>query len=334
MQTLTLLETTETPRPAFLRAGIGSILVHVVLLVVLTWVARLPAIPVETRLKVVDLRKSMPLVAPPRELTQKDPNRAKVSKQLDLESLTAPPQTQAQARQMKKFGGVPAPQAPTPAPPTPAVPEPPKMERPATLPALGLTPTLAPPVAPPPQIQAEEKPKLAFETPGTPSGSIKGNARIPAPPGSLNDVIRTMPRSGGGTVVGDAGDDISSISQLPGAKPAPGRNGSSLEMLSDPQGVDFKPYLIRVLAAVRRNWFAVMPESARMGRPGRTVIQFIVARDGKVPKLVIATGSGAEALDRAAVAGISASNPFPPLPPEFRGDQVRLQLVFSYNMPK
>jgi TonB family protein len=97
-------------------------------------------------------------------------------------------------------------------------------------------------------------------------------------------------------------------------------------------GVDFRPYLIRVLSSVKRNWLAVVPESARLGRRGRVVIQFAIAKDGTVPKLVIALPSGAEALDRAAVAGISASNPFPPLPAEFKGGQIRLQLNFSYNL--
>ena len=35
---------------------------------------------------------------------------------------------------------------------------------------------------------------------------------------------------------------------------------------------------------------------------------------------------------RAAVAGISASNPFPPLPGDFKGNQVRLQFNFAYNL--
>jgi TonB family protein len=48
---------------------------------------------------------------------------------------------------------------------------------------------------------------------------------------------------------------------------------------------------------------------------------------------VIADPSGTEAFDRAAVAGISASDPFPPLPQDYKGDQIRLQLTFSYNMP-
>jgi TonB family protein len=103
--------------------------------------------------------------------------------------------------------------------------------------------------------------------------------------------------------------------------------------MSDPMGVDFRPYLIKILSTVRRNWFAVIPETARLGRQGRVQIQFAVNRDGSVPKLVIATPSGTESLDRAAVAGISASNPFPPLPAEFKGLQVRLQFTFLYNVP-
>jgi len=113
---------------------------------------------------------------------------------------------------------------------------------------------------------------------------------------------------------------------------APPRQGSTLELLSDPMGVDFRPYLLRILTMVRRNWQAVIPESVRYGQRGRVVIQFAIRKDGQVPKLVIATSSGADALDRAAVAGISASNPFPPLPSEFKGDQIRVQFSFLYNM--
>jgi TonB family protein len=69
-----------------------------------------------------------------------------------------------------------------------------------------------------------------------------------------------------------------------------------------------------------------------LGRTGRVQLQFAIDRDGSVPKLVIAMESGTEALDRAAVAGVSASTPFPPLPSGFQGNQVRLQLTFSYNI--
>ncbi len=56
---------------------------------------------------------------------------------------------------------------------------------------------------------------------------------------------------------------------------------------------------------------AIVPDSARMGRRGLVLIQFSIDRSGGVPKLVIASTSGITAFDRAAVAGISASNPVP-----------------------
>jgi TonB family protein len=91
---------------------------------------------------------------------------------------------------------------------------------------------------------------------------------------------------------------------------------------------------MRILATVRQHWTAVIPESAKLGRRGKVAIQFSISRDGGVPKLVIATSSGADALDRAAVAGISASVPFPPLPNEYKGETVRLQFNFAYNIPR
>jgi len=83
-----------------------------------------------------------------------------------------------------------------------------------------------------------------------------------------------------------------------------------------------------------RNWLAVIPESAKLGRRGRVGIQFSISKAGSVPKLVIVANSGTDALDRAAVAGVSASNPFPPLPAEYKGDRIVLQFNFAYNMPR
>jgi TonB family protein len=100
-------------------------------------------------------------------------------------------------------------------------------------------------------------------------------------------------------------------------------------------GVDFRPYMAQILAAVKRNWANVMPESVlRLGRRGKTSIQIRIVRSGGVAKLVISSSAGSDPLDRAAVAGISASNPFPPLPAEFKGDHIDLQFNFAYNMPR
>lgn len=279
------------------------------------------------------------LVAPPVELTQTAPNRNKIGKEFSLENLVPhplvqvppaiPPMSRAQARPLRL-------------PPSSAaavLPEPPSVDTARSAPpaASALGSTNLP--GPPPQIQTEEKPKLAFESPyGARSGPAKPRGLAPPPiavprSGVMEATREAMRGSHGGTVVGDV--DLQGAPGIGGGYmqlPAPGKTASALEMISDPGGVDFKPYLIRVLAAVKRNWMMVYPESARLGRVGRVQIQFAIAHDGSVPKLVIAVPSGTDALDRAAVAGISASTPFPPLPADFHGNQVRLQFTFAYNM--
>jgi hypothetical protein len=45
----------------------------------------------------------------------------------------------------------------------------------------------------------------------------------------------------------------------------------------------------------------------------------------------LAAGSGDVALDRAAWGGVTASNPFPPLPGEFSGQYLALRFHFYYN---
>ena len=103
-------------------------------------------------------------------------------------------------------------------------------------------------------------------------------------------------------------------------------------ILSDTQGVDFGPYLARVVFIVRRNWYSIIPESARLGERGRVAVVFEILKDGSVPQLRLVASSGSDPLDRAAVAGIRASIPFPPLPEEFTGNHLVLQFIFLYNL--
>ena len=329
---LCLLEDVDRPQARRLAGvGVASLLANLLLLLGVTTLASIEGTPPLPARPPLDINKSTPLIFP-RELTQKAPNKAEVAKEVHLEDLL--PKLEVPA-QRKVFTPPPAPERQKAQNAAPTL-EPPTMAQ-AAPPALGTTPNIPAPPVPTPQIQAQEKPKLAFETPGVqgaPSSPQPGGiGRIATPHATVDDAVRKVARQGGGgLVIGDNTDEPGLGQQL-GRIPAPGRQASQVELLSDPQGVDFKPYLIRVLAAVRRNWFSVIPESVRFGRQGRVVIQFSISKAGSVPKLVIANASGTEALDRAAVAGISASNPFPPLPPEFKGDQIRVQLVFSYNVP-
>jgi TonB family protein len=104
------------------------------------------------------------------------------------------------------------------------------------------------------------------------------------------------------------------------------------QILSDTMGVDFDPYLLRVYLAVRRNWYSVIPEIARLGKRGRVVLQFHILRNGGVQRLVLEDPSGTPSMDAAAMSSIRLSDPFPPLPAEFPGADIRLRFVYFYNM--
>jgi len=289
---------------------------------------------------VVEARNATPLIAPPPEvlrqfrLTQKEPQQGAPAAEVNLAGLlprqgleSAPPGAPLPLRPPPKVF------APPGSPAAQARVEAPRIE----LPAQGVSSL---PAEPRPNLaaQVQDRPKLAFEQVGPPSGTPAGTQSGSGvrPRLTVDDVVKPMGRGAGGAgqIVGDLGAiESPGIAEMLRQPPSPGRPGSALQLLSDPQGVDFRPYMTQVLAAVKRNWMAVFPESARMGQRGRSVVQFSVNRQGQVPKLVIAITAGTQALDRAAVAGVSASVPFPPLPAEFKGNEIRLQLVFSYNMP-
>lgn len=287
-----------------------------------------------------------PLVLPPpTELTQRAPNKGKVTKEFDARAeapqraVNTPPARPPSAPrpQAQRPAVIPAP-APKATVPGPPMPEPPKLETPKEQPRAEM-PAVAQPVPqqPPPQIQTSEVPKLPLENVPPPHAPVApGRGRIPIPSTSMNDVMHDVIRgssNSGGLTIGDQGalgSGYGSINQSPGN----GTPGAALQLLSDPSGADFLPYIRQILQAIKRNWLAVQPESVRMGRRGKVIVQFQVRKDGVVDKVVFEQQSGADALDRAAVAGISASNPLPALPPEFKGDRIVLRLNFMYNMPR
>ena len=108
---------------------------------------------------------------------------------------------------------------------------------------------------------------------------------------------------------------------------------SNIDILSDTMGVDFGPYLNRVLSEVREHWYELIPEEARapLMKQGKVSIQFVIMKDGSVAGMHIFSPSGDVALDRAAWGGITASNPFQPLPNQFKGENLALRFHFFYN---
>jgi TonB family protein len=107
----------------------------------------------------------------------------------------------------------------------------------------------------------------------------------------------------------------------------------NLDVLSDTMGVDFGPYLQRVLHDVKVNWYNLIPESARppLMKKGKVSIQFAIMKNGTVQGMTLSGPSGDVSLDRAAWGGITNSAPFPALPSDFRGDYLLLRFNFFYN---
>jgi TonB family protein len=111
---------------------------------------------------------------------------------------------------------------------------------------------------------------------------------------------------------------------------APGRQVGQVDILSDAKGVDFGPYLKRIVPVVRQNWNVLIPKCAEMMK-GKLAIEFAITKDGNVADMRLVTRSGSTTLDRAAWGSITNSNPFPPLPKEFSGPYLALRFRYYYN---
>ncbi len=87
-------------------------------------------------------------------------------------------------------------------------------------------------------------------------------------------------------------------------------------------------YIRQVEQRVGQNWL-----QTSLGDPSaqvQTVASFVVTSSGRITDIEIEKESGIRSIDLAVMRAIQASNPFPPLPGEFRGKSVRFQAVFVY----
>jgi TonB family protein len=325
-----LLSWPQRPMRQWTAIGAASLAVHLVLFL---FAIQMPSMAGRARPQQTVIVHRIPLYLPPDVMTQKEPNRRKLSKQIDLADLLASQAARAQR-----------------ASPKPSVRrfELPKQSRVRPLntppqilpeaPAVAVNQPPGPlPVGAPDGIPAPPPPKPStgpFETVGM-QAPPSAHPKLAPPKSGVQAAIDSLSEKAAGRNL-IISDDVRSEPNrgMPGSLNRNGGQHAAVELQSDPQGADFKPYLTQILAIVRANWRRVLPESVRMGTlRGRTVVEFIIDRDGSIPKLVTADPSGFEPLDRAAVAGLSMSNPLPPLPADFKGYQVRLAFSFAYNMP-
>jgi TonB C terminal len=211
----------------------------------------------------------------------------------------------------------PKPPAPQPKPEQATPPPQPTIQAPQQQPAPTLPSTATP--QPSPQIPLET-PRPA-PVPARPNFSLGSQS----PADQLHQAMRDSAHGPSGGMSGGA------LSQHSGAD-------GGAQILSDTQGVDFGPYLQKVIRETYRTWDPLIPEEVNppILKRGQVEIIFTILPNGRVaavdPNKMQLTGrSGDTALDRAAWGAIQGAD-YPQLPREFHGPYLELRFRFEYNM--
>lgn len=286
-----------------------SVIVHIVFVLLVIYSPQLlPNWAQPHLLRAEDLARSKEptFLALPDDL-QKPPQKVHTDKLSDKNRIAQTTHPQIDQKTLDRLRDEARLRASQASPPSPQMPTPQAV--PQQQPAPASNPQSAMNSFPPQRVQPQPQPtENPFKTPGTAGAAIAQAARN----------ARMGTTGGGGYGMGPAD-----------------RNASlgPFDILSDTQGVDFGPYLSRVLQSIKINWYNLIPEEARapLLKHGKVAIRFLITPSGKVAGMFIETPSGDIPLDRAAYGGITASDPFSPLPHEFRGPYLALRITFFYN---
>lgn len=203
------------------------------------------------------------------------------------------------------------------------------------------TPQPAPPSqAPAPQV-AQQQPQPAPQPPPNQQSQLEAPTPAPRPaarpaptapsfnmgPSTPGEAIRQAARAAA------SAPPIFGGSSGGGGGGQPGSAGGA-EILSDTMGVDFGPYMKRVVYATERAWWPIIPDIARppLNKQGKVMVRFKIMKDGSVKNMTLEGPSGDVSLDRAAWGGILGASPFDQLPKEFNGPYLELRFYFLYNI--
>lgn len=176
----------------------------------------------------------------------------------------------------------------------------------------------APPAAvPKPKIEkpVEEVPKPSKNAVLLPAKQDKKKPTPPpvSRPGSASTPAVSLPSTG----EEPAG---AASASAPGAGGAAGIGSLKLDQ------ADFKypVYIERLVLIISTNWFK--PAQSVQTSP---VVHFQIERDGTIVDPRLVTSSGLPFVDRAALRAVIASSPLPPLPAEYGGPHLGIQVVFE-----
>jgi outer membrane biosynthesis protein TonB len=186
--------------------------------------------------------------------------------------------------------------------------------------------------------QATPTPPTPQPPPPTPQPNQQSLIEAPKPAPSRPNF--SNPNQSAGDAIRKAAQDAARDRGTGEYAPAPSGGGqqgmgTGAEILSDTQGVDFGPYIRRILGDIKRNWIPLIPEEARppLNKQGETLIRFTINSDGTIAAMHLDGSSQDIAIDRACWGGITGVGQFPPLPAQFKGPNLELRVDFLTNKP-
>jgi len=91
-----------------------------------------------------------------------------------------------------------------------------------------------------------------------------------------------------------------------------------------------RQYIINVREKIDKHW--TYPKIAiSYNITARVIVLFTVKRTGELETSEVVRGSGYSDLDDEALRAVKAAAPFPPLPPEFKGEHLEIDVEFFYD---
>jgi TonB family protein len=94
------------------------------------------------------------------------------------------------------------------------------------------------------------------------------------------------------------------------------------------QALGYSYYLNIILSKIAENWYNPY---AGQSREFHATVYFVIERDGTVKDVKLEEGSGDAAYDQSCTRAMLVTTSLPPLPPEFKGDELKLHLEFEYK---
>jgi TonB family protein len=89
-------------------------------------------------------------------------------------------------------------------------------------------------------------------------------------------------------------------------------------------------YVASMRSRISANWLMATVSPNIVTAP-RAYLTFEITRDGTVTSVQITQSSGIPEVDRSALRAILASNPLPPLPPDYAGRSVNVEFYFDFH---